>query len=91
MGLGICAGTLIGGRAADRYRFGAMKMAAFKLANALGAATGGRKGLMIIDGADHVDLYGQTDIIPVDKLQSVFEGHLACSHEAGSRASRPAS
>lgn len=37
---------------------------------------GGRKELMIIDGADHVDLYDQTDIIPVGKLQSVFEGHL---------------
>lgn len=77
LALGICAGTLIGGRAAGRYRFGAMKMAAFTLFNALGAATGGRKGLMIIDGADHVDLYGQTGIIPVDKLQSVFEGQLA--------------
>ncbi|WP_143593792.1 hypothetical protein [Thioclava sp. F36-7] len=77
MGLGICAGTLIGGRAAGRYRFGAMKMATFKLANALGAATGARKELMIIDGAHHIDLYGQADIIPVGKLQSVFEGHLA--------------
>lgn len=32
---------------------------------------------MIIDGTNHVDPYGQTDIIPVGKLQSVFEGHMA--------------
>jgi hypothetical protein len=35
------------------------------------------KELMIIDGADHVDLYDQTDIIPFDKLQSFFERYLA--------------
>ena len=40
------------------------------------AAAAEPKELMIIDGADHVDLYDQTDIIPFDKLQSFFEGHL---------------
>ncbi|WP_319517904.1 alpha/beta hydrolase [uncultured Martelella sp.] len=35
------------------------------------------KEMMIIDGADHVDLYDQTDIIPFDKLQGFFEQHLA--------------
>lgn len=34
------------------------------------------KELMIIDGADHVDLYDQMDIIPFDRLQSFFEEHL---------------
>lgn len=34
------------------------------------------KELMIIDGADHVDLYDQMNIIPFDKLQSFFEQHL---------------
>ncbi len=35
------------------------------------------KRLMIIDGADHCDLYDQVDIIPFDTLQSFFEEHLA--------------
>ena len=35
------------------------------------------KELMIIDGADHCDLYDQKDIIPFDKLQAFFAGHLA--------------
>ncbi|MCA0939612.1 alpha/beta hydrolase [Salipiger pacificus] len=35
------------------------------------------KELMIIDGADHCDLYDQKDIIPFDKLQAFFDGHLA--------------
>ncbi|WP_119310134.1 alpha/beta hydrolase [Cohaesibacter haloalkalitolerans] len=35
------------------------------------------KELMIIEGADHCDLYDQVDIIPFDKLQSFFEKNLA--------------
>ncbi|WP_321449379.1 alpha/beta hydrolase [uncultured Cohaesibacter sp.] len=35
------------------------------------------KELMIIDGADHCDLYDQVDIIPFDKLQSFFDKNLA--------------
>ena len=35
------------------------------------------KELLIIDGADHVDLYDQLDIIPFDRLQSFFEDHLS--------------
>ena len=33
--------------------------------------------MMIIEGADHVDLYDQTDIIPFDKLNAFFDEHLA--------------
>lgn len=35
------------------------------------------KELMIIDGADHVDLYDQVDIIPFDRLQSFFKENLS--------------
>ncbi|GHG79506.1 alpha/beta hydrolase [Pseudodonghicola xiamenensis] len=35
------------------------------------------KQLMIIEGADHVDLYDQVDIIPFDTLQAFFDDHLA--------------
>lgn len=35
------------------------------------------KELVIIDGADHVDLYDRKDVIPFDRLQAFFEGHLA--------------
>ena len=41
------------------------------------AAAAEPKELMIIEGADHVDLYDQVDVIPFDKLQAFFEGHLA--------------
>ncbi len=41
------------------------------------AAAAEPKELMIIEGADHVDLYDQVDIIPFDKLQAFFEGNLA--------------
>ncbi|MBK1697225.1 alpha/beta hydrolase [Rhodovibrio salinarum] len=41
------------------------------------AAAAEPKELMIIEGADHVDLYDQMDIIPFDKLQSFFKEHLA--------------
>lgn len=41
------------------------------------AAAAEPKELMIIDGADHVDLYDQVDIIPFDTLQAFFEQHLA--------------
>ncbi|MDW3117961.1 MAG: alpha/beta hydrolase [Roseovarius pacificus] len=40
------------------------------------AAAADPKEIMIIDGADHVDLYDQVDIIPFDKLQSFFDQHL---------------
>ncbi|WP_253196199.1 alpha/beta hydrolase [Roseovarius sp. PS-C2] len=40
------------------------------------AAAAEPKEMMIIDGADHVDLYDQVDIIPFDKLQSFFDQHL---------------
>lgn len=35
------------------------------------------KELMIIDGADHVDLYDQVDVIPFDRLAEFFDEHLA--------------
>ena len=35
------------------------------------------KELLIIPGANHVDLYDRTDVIPFDKLQSFFEQHLS--------------
>ena len=41
------------------------------------AAAAEPKELMIIDGADHVDLYDQVDIIPFDRLQSFFEEHMS--------------
>lgn len=41
------------------------------------AAAAEPKELMIIDGADHVDLYDQIDIIPFDRLAAFFEAHLA--------------
>lgn len=41
------------------------------------AAAAEPKELVIIEGADHVDLYDQVDIIPFDRLQTFFEGHLA--------------
>jgi len=34
------------------------------------------KELMIIAGADHVDLYDQMDVIPFDRLQAFFVDHL---------------
>lgn len=40
------------------------------------AAAAEPKELMIIDGADHVDLYDQVDIIPFDRLQAFFDEHL---------------
>lgn len=41
------------------------------------AAASEPKELMIIAGADHVDLYDRQDVIPFDKLQSFFTEHLA--------------
>ncbi|MDS9467477.1 alpha/beta hydrolase [Paracoccus sp. MBLB3053] len=41
------------------------------------AAAAEPKELVIIDGANHVDLYDQKDIIPFDRLQAFFDGHLA--------------
>ena len=38
--------------------------------------TGDNKELMIIPGANHVDLYDQTDVIPFEKLRSFFAEHL---------------
>lgn len=35
------------------------------------------KELMIIDGADHVDLYDRMDVIPFDRLAEFFGEHLA--------------
>ena len=35
------------------------------------------KELMIIDGADHVDLYDQIDVIPFDRLAAFFGEHLS--------------
>jgi fermentation-respiration switch protein FrsA (DUF1100 family) len=35
------------------------------------------KELVIIPGANHVDLYDRVDVIPFDKLQSFFNQHLA--------------
>ncbi|MBB3713092.1 hypothetical protein FHS00_002693 [Limimaricola variabilis] len=40
------------------------------------AAAAEPKELLIIDGADHVDLYDQIDIIPFDRLQAFFGQHL---------------
>jgi uncharacterized protein len=41
------------------------------------AAAAEPKELMIIPGADHVDLYDQTDVIPFDRLARFFGQHLA--------------
>lgn len=41
------------------------------------AAAAEPKELMIIDGADHVDLYDQMDVIPFDRLAEFFGEHLA--------------
>ncbi|WP_151983242.1 alpha/beta hydrolase [Rhizobium sp. EC-SD404] len=41
------------------------------------AAAAEPKELMIIDGADHVDLYDQMDVIPFDRLAEFFGQHLA--------------
>lgn len=41
------------------------------------AAAAEPKELLIIDGADHVDLYDQMDVIPFDTLESFFGEHLA--------------
>lgn len=40
------------------------------------AAAAEPKELLIIPGANHVDLYDRMDVIPFDKLQSFFEQHL---------------
>ncbi|MCD2323053.1 alpha/beta hydrolase [Sphingomonas sp. IC-56] len=40
------------------------------------AVASGPKELMIVTGADHVDLYDRMDKIPFDKLQSFFNQHL---------------
>ena len=32
---------------------------------------------MIIDGADHVDVYTRVELIPFDKLQAFFDQHMA--------------
>ena len=41
------------------------------------AAAAEPKELVIIEGANHVDLYDRVDKIPFDKLASFFEQHLA--------------
>lgn len=41
------------------------------------AAAAEPKELMIIEGADHVDLYDQVDIIPFDRLEAFFGENLA--------------
>ncbi|MGR3482181.1 alpha/beta hydrolase [Salipiger marinus] len=41
------------------------------------AAAAEPKELMIIDGADHVDLYDRRDVIPFDRLAEFFGEHLA--------------
>lgn len=41
------------------------------------AAAAEPKELMIIQGANHVDLYDRVDVIPFDKLTSFFNRHLA--------------
>ncbi len=38
--------------------------------------TGDNKELLIIPGANHVDLYDQMDVIPFEKLKGFFEGYL---------------
>ena len=35
------------------------------------------KQLLIVPGADHVDLYDRTNVIPWDKLTEFFRQHLA--------------
>lgn len=41
------------------------------------AAAAAPKELLIIEGADHVDLYDRTTVIPFDRLQAFFGQHLA--------------
>ena len=38
--------------------------------------TGDNKELLIIPGANHVDLYDRMDVIPFDKLESFFSHYL---------------
>lgn len=40
-------------------------------------AAGNSKELMIIPGANHVDLYDRRDVIPFDKITGFFDKHLA--------------
>lgn len=44
--------------------------------NAFKKLTGDNKELMIIPGANHVDLYDNMDVIPFDKIQQFFETNL---------------
>jgi fermentation-respiration switch protein FrsA (DUF1100 family) len=41
------------------------------------AAAAEPKELVIVPGANHVDLYDRMDVIPFDKFQSFFNQHLA--------------
>ena len=41
------------------------------------AAAAEPKELVIIEGADHVDLYDQVDVIPFDRLARFFDQNLA--------------
>ena len=41
------------------------------------AAAAEPKELLIVEGANHVDLYDRVDVIPFDKLQSFFDEHLS--------------
>ena len=43
---------------------------------AYGKLTGDNKELLIIPGANHVDLYDNMDVIPFEKLRSFFEEYL---------------
>ena len=41
------------------------------------AAAAEPKELMIIPGANHIDLYDRVDVIPFDKLPAFFNQHLS--------------
>jgi uncharacterized protein len=45
------------------------------------AQAGDASNLLIVPGADHVDLYDRTDLIPFDELESFFLEQLASSKE----------
>ena len=53
------------------------------------AAAAEPKELMIIPGANHVDLYDRMDVIPFDKLTSFFEQHLAKGRGSHAPVRRP--
>lgn len=64
--MALCVAVLTGSEAHSRY-----------FSEEAYAAAAEPKEMMIIDGADHVDLCDQMDVIPFDRLAEFFGEHLA--------------